>query len=116
MLLIVLAVFPGGDALDPLALLAIPANRLLEPAAEIDLRSPAKFAFGFAEIDGVSQVVTGTVRDKLDQTFRLVEQLQQRVRQVDVSQFGVAAEVGLVLLIEPRVPRSPTWPCTGSLR
>jgi hypothetical protein len=51
------------DTLDPRGVIEIPADGLAEAALEILLRGPAKLGAGAAGIDGVTEVVTGSIGD-----------------------------------------------------
>src|SRR5262249_53913135 len=84
LLLIVLAVFARLHALHPGAVSAVPVDRVSQPVAKGDLRLPTQFALRLAAVDGVPQVVTGTVRHVADQRPWFLKQLEQQVRDFQV--------------------------------
>ena len=77
MLLIVSPILAGADEFYPFGMISIPPDRVRKPLLKGNTRMPADFAFYFRAINGIAPVMTGTVGDIADQTFRFADRLEQ---------------------------------------
>src|SRR5579859_3011619 len=75
LLLVVVPIFSRFHAGDPAGIGAIPVDRVPQTVAEGDLRLPIQLALRFPAVDGVAQVVPGTVGDVADERTRLSEKI-----------------------------------------
>src|SRR5256885_9948374 len=83
------------DLLPPPAVVGVPAHGALDPVVEAKLRLPAE-RLQLRTVHPVALVVTLAVRDVVDQVIRLVEQIEDRARDVDVR--AVVAGLDVVRL------------------
>src|SRR5580704_16070475 len=93
LLFVVLQVLTRLDAINPFGVGLVPVDGIADPLAKGHLRLPVELTFRLAAIDGIPQVVPGTITDKFNQSLRFSEQLEQHAGQVDIANFLVTAEV-----------------------
>lgn len=92
---------PGSDVVHPLLILEIPCDGFLDPFFELQRGLPAQFVLELRGVDGVSQIVTGTVRNECDQVVRgafwgaqqPVDRLDDHPHKVDVAPLVETADV-----------------------
>ena len=115
-LLIILLILPRRDVIHPRLIFEIPAHRLLDALLELEAWFPAQFLLELGRVDGVAQVVTGTVGHIGDQAQRLALGITQQAihrpddhfDQVDVLPLVEAANVvgvSYLALVEDQVDR-----------
>ena len=100
-LVVVLLVGAGGDVVEPLLIVQVPADGLLYALFKLQARLPAQLALQLAAVDGIAEVVSGTVGDVGDEIHVLalltseqpVDGIDQHAYDVDVLPLVEAADV-----------------------
>src|SRR5690606_35785691 len=91
-----------ADAFPPGAIVDVPVHRLFEPGLEGFLRTPAEFAPDLGRVDGIAQVVAGSVGHEFDQFLvpaRRIDPVEDRAdpaHDIDVGPLGIAADIVLL--------------------
>src|SRR5436309_14050887 len=93
LLRVVFAVRAVARARDPLGVLLVPADRLLQPALPGLKGPPAQLPLDLRRVDGVAAVVAGAVFDELNQRGRLAQSVQDRLGDLDVAPLVARADV-----------------------
>ena len=101
MFFVVLLIFTGSNIFYPLFIGQIPIDCFLEPFFECERWSPAEFALKFRRIDGVSEIVSGTVGNEcyefpafaLRSTELSVHNIAKKTYKVDIFPFVVATDI-----------------------
>src|SRR5947209_8648777 len=109
MALEVLAISPTARSLEPRCIFAIPTDSGGEAVRELPPGFPAELLRHFRTVDGVTEVVAGTVSYELDESLGLAEERQDHSGNIDVTHFRAAADVvdlAVVTLVKDDIERA----------